>query len=141
LNKGAHFSSLTGEKLSEHQVIAAVQASQEALGLRLASYLLLPSWADPPFYSLLVEGTDLPETENGRLAAKVDEQLQVQNIEYASKRVTLRLGPVRTIRLPDGSWMGFQKRRLARSGGTVEQYKQPHLIPDLDAIESFGIRP
>jgi len=33
----------------------------------------------------------------------------------------------------------FQKRRLARSGGTVEQYKQPHLIPDLDAIESFQL--
>ena len=28
LNKGAHFSSLTGEKLSEHQVIAAVEAAQ-----------------------------------------------------------------------------------------------------------------
>ena len=31
----------------------------------------------------------------------------------------------------------FQQRRLARSGGTVEQYKQPHLVPDLDAILSF----
>ena len=28
LNKGAHYSSLTGEKLSEHQVIAAVEAAQ-----------------------------------------------------------------------------------------------------------------
>ena len=29
LNKGAHYSSLTGEKLSEHQVIAAVEAAQQ----------------------------------------------------------------------------------------------------------------
>ena len=64
-------------------------------------------------------------------------KLRGQNIEYANRRDTLRLGPVRTIRLPEGSWLEFQKRRLARSGGTVEQYKQPHLIPDLDAIESF----
>lgn len=140
LNKGAHYSSLTGEKLSEHQVIAAVQAVQQAIGLRLGSYLLLPRWGEPPFYSLLVESTDLPLEETGRLADLVDEQLRVHNIEYASKRETLRLGPVCTIRLPEGSWAEFQKRRLTRSGGTVEQYKQPHLIPDLDAVESFPFR-
>ena len=59
------------------------------------------------------------------------------NVEYASKRDTLRLGPVRTIRLRDGAWTEFQKRRLARSGGTVEQYKQPHLIPDPNEIGNF----
>src|SRR5262249_16519937 len=48
LNKGAHFSSLTGEKLSEFQVVAAVSAAQRTLGLRLASFMLLPSWGDPP---------------------------------------------------------------------------------------------
>ncbi len=33
LNKGAHFSSLTGEKLSEYQVVAAVGAAQRVLDL------------------------------------------------------------------------------------------------------------
>ena len=28
LNKGAHYSSMTGEKISEHQVITAVEAAQ-----------------------------------------------------------------------------------------------------------------
>ncbi len=140
LNKGSHFSSLSGEKLSEHQVIAAVEEAQQKVGLQLRSYLLLPSWGEPPFYSLLVEATDLAVGEStGHLARAVDEQLRSQNIEYANRRDTLRLGPVRTIRLPEGSWLEFQKRRLARSGGTVEQYKQPHLIPDLDAIESFHL--
>ena len=59
LNKGAHYSSLTGEKLSEHQVIAAVEAAQRAAGVHLRSYLLVPTWDDPPFYSLLVEESDL----------------------------------------------------------------------------------
>jgi hypothetical protein len=31
----------------------------------------------------------------------------------------------------------LQKRRLAKSGGAVEQYKQPHLIPDLEQITQF----
>ncbi len=138
LNKGAHFSSLTGEKLSEHQVIAAVEAAQKDLGLRLRSYLLLPIWGEPPSYGLLAETSDLPENDAAdRLAAAVEEQLRALNVEYASKRDTLRLGPVRTIRLRDGAWTEFQKRRLARSGGTVEQYKQPHLIPDPNEIGNF----
>jgi hypothetical protein len=60
-------------------------------------------------------------------------------MEYANKRDTRRLGPVRTIPILDGSWADFQKRRLAQSGGTVEQYKQPHLIPDPAAIGSFQL--
>jgi hypothetical protein len=140
LNKGAHFSSLTGEKLSEHQVISSVQEAQSALGLRLRSYLLVPSWSETPCYLLLVETGDLPTDEiASRLAQEVEDQLQNRNIEYASKRATLRLSPVRTIRLPDGSWGEFQKQRLAKSGGTVEQYKQPHLIPDPSALESFRL--
>ncbi|WP_165222623.1 GH3 auxin-responsive promoter family protein [Aquisphaera insulae] len=140
LNKGAHFSSLTGEKLSEHQVISAVQAAQQALGLRFRSYLLLPAWGDPPSYVLLVESHDLPGGDrDGRLAAEVEARLRELNIEYAAKRDSLRLGPVRTILVPDGSWAEFQRRRLAKSGGTVEQYKQPHLIPDVEALSHFNI--
>jgi GH3 auxin-responsive promoter len=138
LNKGAHFSSLAGEKLSEHQVIAAVQAAQRAAGCALKSYLLLPSWSEPPYYSLLVEDDDLNGTDSDvRLAAAVEEELRRQNLEYANRQDTRRLGPARIVRIPPGSWSAFQKRRLAKSGGAVEQYKQPHLIPDLNQIETF----
>lgn len=138
LNKGAHFSSLTGEKISEHQVIAAVSEAQRALGLRLKSYLLLPVWGDPPSYGLLVETSDLPDRQTGdRLAEAVEKALRELNVEYAAKRDSLRLDPVRVIRARDGAWSDFQKRRLAQSGGTVEQYKQPHLVPDVDAIRDF----
>jgi hypothetical protein len=138
LNKGAHFSSLTGEKLSEHQVISAVDAAQRAAGVQLRSYLLLPVWGDPPSYGLLVETSDLPDdAAAARLDAAVEGQLRALNMEYATKRDTLRLGPVRTIRMKDGAWAEFQRQRLARSGGKVEQYKQPHLIPDVDALRTF----
>jgi hypothetical protein len=137
LNKGAHYSSLAGEKLSEHQVIAAVEESQRSAGLKLKSYLLLPSWCDPPYYSLLVEEDDLPGLDSGPLASDVERALARQNIEYANKRATLRLGPVRIVPVATGSWSEFQKARLLKSGGTVEQYKQPHLVHDLELISSF----
>jgi GH3 auxin-responsive promoter len=138
LNKGSHFSSMTGEKLSEFQVVTALAATQRVLGLHLNSFLLLPTWGDPPFYSLLVEEGDLTgDLIAERLAAETDRQLQRVNVEFENKRSTLRLGPIRVRRLPTGSWAEFQRRRLARSGGTVEQYKQPCLMADLAAIESF----
>lgn len=138
LNKGAHFSSLTGEKLSEFQVVAAVNAATAELGLRLKSYLLLPTWGEPPSYSLLIEEDDLPDPATAdRLARAVEERLQGLNVEYQNKRETLRLGPIVIKRIPGGSWEEFKKRRLAKSGGTVEQYKQPCLMSDLEAIEQF----
>ena len=138
LNKGAHYSSLSGEKLSEFQAVAAVDGAVTELGLRLKSYLLAPTWGEPPFYSLLVERDDLPTIELGmRLAAAVDARLQSGNCEYENRRGTNRLGPVALNPVVEGSWSDFQKRRLAASGGTMEQYKQPCLIPDLKAVEGF----
>jgi hypothetical protein len=138
LNKGAHFSSLTGEKLSEFQVVAAVNAAQRALGIRLASFILLPAWGEPPAYHLLIEDADLKEAgTSDRLATAVESELANLNIEYENKRSTLRLGPIRIRRIVDGSWAEFQMQRLARGGGTVEQYKQPCLLSDLEAIGGF----
>ncbi len=138
LNKGAHYSSLTGEKISEHQVVAAVEEAQRALRLRLKSYLLAPVWDEPPYYALLIEEDDLAGAGAAEaISTAVERELRRQNVEYVSKRDSLRLGPVRILPIPRGSWAEFQRRRLVYSGGTVEQYKQPHLVPDLNTAESF----
>jgi len=140
LSKGAHFSSLTGEKLSEFQVVGAVDQAQKTLGLCLRSSLLLPSWGEPPFYTLLVEDSEIADHATAdRFEAEVDACLRYWNMEYDNRRATLRLGPIRLRRVVNGSWAQFQQRRLSRSGGTVEQYKQPHLMPDLTAIEGFQL--
>ncbi len=140
LNKGSHFSSLTGEKLSEFQVVAAVNEAQTRLGVSLGSYLLLPTWGEPPSYTLLVEETEVQEGPAlNLLGDEVEACLQNANVEYENRRATLRLGPTRARRIVPGSWVQFQRRRLAKSGGTVEQYKQPHLMADLSAIDSFQL--
>jgi hypothetical protein len=138
LNKGAHFSSLSGEKLSEFQVVEAVNTAASRLGLRPKAYLVLPIWGDPPSYCLLLESDDLPDPHaDDLLSAAVDDQLGRVNLEYENRRQTLRLGPIVIRRLVPGSWADFQRQRLARSGGTAEQYKQPCLLPDVRAIEQF----
>lgn len=139
LNKGAHFSSMTGEKLSEFQVVSAVGHALAEMGRTVAGYLLLPTWDDPPYYSLLAEVADFSQEAAGvEFAALVESRLRGLNDEYDNRRVTQRLGPIRLRRLKAESWREFQARRLMKSGGTVEQYKQPCLLPDLDAIGTFA---
>ena len=118
----------------------SVNASLNRLGFPISSYLLLPSWNDPPHYNLLIEERDLPEPRKpslDRLAATVEAELQAANQEYENRRETHRLGPVVIRLITDGAWDEFKRRRLARSGGTAEQYKKPCLLPDLQALSEF----
>ncbi|HEY2909135.1 MAG TPA: GH3 auxin-responsive promoter family protein, partial [Gemmataceae bacterium] len=52
-------------------------------------------------------------------------------IEYAAKRESRRLGPIRAAIVPGGTWAKWDRDRLAQSGGSHEQYKRPCLIGDL----------
>ncbi len=132
LSKGAHIANITGEKVSEYQIIAAMSEVLREMNLDLTAYSVAPCWDDElPFYGLFVEGTDLANREQGvRLTAAFEERLARINIEYASKRESRRLGPVRLFLLPNGAWQQWDRQRLTRTGGTLEQYKHPCLIND-----------
>lgn len=140
LNKGSHYSSITGEKLSEFQVCRAVEKTLRELDLCLTAFTLAPCWADPPHYSLLVEEGDLPSAATAaRLADAVDRCLIEQNVEYESKRDTHRLGPVSVKVLPTGTWERFVRDRLTMRGATSEQYKHPSLVSDLNFVRQFRV--
>jgi hypothetical protein len=141
LSKGSHFANITGEKLSEYHVTQAMDQVLRDLNLTLTAYSLAPCWNEElPYYGLLVERGDLPNREQGaRLAEKLDDRLGQLNIEYASKRASARLGGVRLELLPSGAWQEWDRKRLARTGGTLEQYKHPCLIPDTGLRDSLPI--
>ena len=139
LNKGSHFSSLTGEKLSEYQVTHAMSQLLRELDLSLTSYSLAPCWPaggvatdfEHPYYGLFVERGDLTDENAGRrLAERLDVRLRELNEEYASKRESGRLGAVRLEPVASGFWARWDRERLRRNGGAMEQYKHPCLIPD-----------
>ncbi len=138
LNKGAHISSITGEKVSESQVVAAVRDAVAAMNVPLSCYTVAPVWGDPPGYRLLAEVGDLPSAEAGeQLAAHVDTGLQALNMEYGEKRRTGRLAPLAYASISPGSWNRFARERQSGLGGSVEQYKHPCLVPDLAFYEAF----
>ena len=132
LNKGAYVANITGEKLSEHHVTHGMAQVLRELDLCLSTYSVAPCWDDElPYYGLFLERGDLPSVEAGvRLAEALDQRLMRLNVEYAGKRESLRLGTVRLALLPQGTWQDWDRTRLARTGGTLEQYKHPCLISD-----------
>jgi hypothetical protein len=148
LSKGAHFANLTGEKLSEHHVTQAMAEVLHELDATLTAYSLAPCFAnteadkgnngefEQPYYGLFVEQGDLPDLAVGhRLAERLDARLRQLNIEYDSKRASQRLGPVRLEVVQTGFWLQWDRQRLLKTGGTLEQYKHPCLINDLQFRE------
>src|SRR5262249_36009711 len=64
LSKGANFSNVTGEKLSEYQVIKAMAELCRSFDLKLTSYSMAPCWNNSrPYYGLFLEKSDLPDKD------------------------------------------------------------------------------
>jgi len=133
LHKGAHISNLTGEKISESQVVSAVRSCMERMQVQLQHFTVSPAWGDPPWYQLLAEERDLESSDIGTgLAKQVDDQLQKLNCEYQDKRASGRLAAMKWVPLSAGTWKEFSRRSQSKLGGSFEQYKHPCLVPDME---------
>jgi hypothetical protein len=119
LQKGRGVTSITGEKLSEHQLIAAVTETLTARRLDAATFLALAD-EDAARYELWLEGTGGADVDE--LAAAVDAGLRARNVEYDDKRAGGRLGPLRVRRLRDGASDAIRRASVAR-GVREAQYK------------------
>jgi len=126
LHKGAHFSSMVGEKLSEFQVAQAVPKALEDRGLAIEQFALAPIPGDPGYYVLLIE-EDLDHDAALQLAQRADARLAEFNCEYEDRLASKRLGPLAVRHVPEGTWTAIRKERISQQGGSMEQYKHPFL--------------
>jgi len=136
LNKGAHYSSMTGEKLSEYQVVQSVKLAMEDAGVKVEHFTLAPVFGDPPHYELLIE-SDLDESTRNHLARALDLQLASANCEYENRLETHRIKPVMIRELPPGTWRAFHQKALSRAGASVEQFKHPCLTNKQDFVDNL----
>jgi GH3 auxin-responsive promoter len=143
LGKGSRFANLTGEKLSEHHVTKGVDRVVQTVPQPLSAYSLAPCWDESqPYYALFLEQHDAADSALlKRFLLALDLALGENNIEYEAKRASGRLGSLRAHILPDGFWCQWDRDRIARTGGTPEQYKHPCLIGDpkfRDTVPTLG---
>jgi hypothetical protein len=133
LNKGKNYSNLTGEKLSEHQVIEAVTTSFAECGLPTEFFAVAPVMEGQPRYVLLVE----PKSRGWyteQLAARVQSNLEKLNEEYAAKCASGRLLPAVVREVPVGTWHGMRQAKTS-ARGNFEEYKHVYLVQDLTFAE------
>lgn len=124
--------SLTGEKLTEEQVVAAVERALADLHLRARFFCLAAEWGAPPRYLLLVDPAEpWSDPAPARLALEVEGRLVEANAEYERKRETLRLGRVAVCLLSPGELERYQQQMVSQ-GRELARLKLPRISMDLD---------
>jgi hypothetical protein len=141
LGKGHRFANLTGEKLSEYHVTKAMDAVARRVHQPVSAYSVAPVWNEQqPYYAIFLEEPDAADEDQlKRFLAELDAQLGVENVEYAAKRDSGRLGALRAAIIPAGAWAKWDRERLAQTGGSPEQYKHPCLIGDVKFRETVTV--
>lgn len=129
LSRGLHSSSITGEKLTENQVVLAMRQCCQELSARIELFELQGHFADPPYYQLRVELS--PGMVGEKLAAAFDQNLRRLNMEYDGKRAGGRLGPVRLQTMPPGHFAAHEAAQVQLRLGRSEQYKHRYLLGDI----------
>ena len=140
LSKGAHTSSITGEKLTENQVVNAVGAAVRELSLTLETFVMAPQWGQPPSYHLQCQAARsiTPELLN-RLGELTDRFLSQTNIEFESKRHSIRLGPISVSQVVAGCLTEQDDQLRHANAGRSEQFKHRFLYNEpLQSSSSRG---
>ncbi len=126
LSRDAHTSSMAGEKLTEDQVVAAMQAIPEVSQSAL-DFVLSPRFGELPRYRLYLEAGERGLAPN--LAERFDTALCSVNVEYAGKRESGRLGAVQIAELSPGVLKQRDRRLRESRSRTGEQFKHQYLLP------------
>ncbi|HEY9677431.1 MAG TPA: GH3 auxin-responsive promoter family protein [Drouetiella sp.] len=137
VRKGLGISSITGEKLTEEQVLVALNLAVRQLHLdEIAHFTAEVELGYPPHYVCFAElNASLPDSMKNEFIRIFDHSLKMQNPEYADKRSTKRLGMPELRTLPSGTYMRLRQQRV-REGAPEAQVK----IPLLSSPKSFSQR-
>ncbi|MDB4952611.1 MAG: hypothetical protein JWO36_180 [Myxococcales bacterium] len=123
-------SSLTGEKLTEADVIAGANAALELV--QAVDFQVAPEWDDPPRYVLLVElsavASDAALEEALR---RFEVAMAASNVEYAAKRSSGRLAAPTLLVLRAGSFDRLRRELSTGKGKSDAQVKIARLGGEL----------
>lgn len=147
LRKGRGMTNITGEKLSVNQIIAACGKAEDDVGI-VADHFKAEADTANSRYVLRVEFATQVETDQHRhFIERFDQHLKGINVEYKTKRDSMRLdAPV--LHVMKEGWYERQRKRQVASGTRAFQAKTEVLspvkqqtmevMPDLAAIVEIG---
>ena len=133
-------SSLTGEKLTEHDIIAGAESAMAAAHLTPTDYQAAPEWGEPARYALLVEfGPEARAADGALFLAAFEEALAAGNIEYRSKRDSGRLGPPELLALAPGEFERMRRASASLGQRSDAQIKVTRLRRELLDRSTLGV--
>ena len=139
VQKGSNSVSLTGEKMYESQINAAVLKAVEKNNLSIVFFSATIEPSMPGRYVFLLEFSGNPSTEEKRsLLLAIEAGLRVENREYNDLRNEGVLGePVLKV-VKKGDFEKYREMKIAQ-GAHDGQFKAPELTADLAFQKNFEI--
>lgn len=135
--KGGNICSFTGEKITELQVTRAMSEAMAQTGVQTRFFTVLPEFRPNPHYEVWIEPLDqLPPQTVSILTSAFDEILGKLNVEYKTKRDSLRLDDVSARLIAPGTYESFRKH-LVSAGVADAQIKVSHLNPKQETRDYF----
>jgi hypothetical protein len=124
---------VVGEKTAEHHIVEAIAAACYRVNARLLDYFVTPDTEQTPArYLLAIEGWKSGSTTSHiirELLGAVEAALRKAAPDYDEERELGTLGPMGLALLKEGAFERLREERIA-SGGSANQIKTPHVIPD-----------
>ncbi len=137
VQKGQGTTSITGEKLSEDQVLQALLQAEQQFGFSTRFVMTLADELNPG-YRMYLESGQLTDDRPEELGAFLDVTLSELNIEYRNKRDSGRLQPFAVLGLKPGAGEAYKTHRLMQ-GQREGQYK--YLVLQYQKDFDFDLSP
>ncbi|MCA9495800.1 MAG: GH3 auxin-responsive promoter family protein, partial [Nanoarchaeota archaeon] len=129
IQKGKYISSITGEKISEWEIIEAIKKVKNKINFNYYTFFALANTKNSTHnYEYHIEfenNNDLKNIKN--IEIELDNELKKMNIEYKEKRDSERLGPIKIKLLPNNSLVNL-KHEFSKKSNHDSQVKVPKLI-------------
>ena len=129
IRKTAGFSNITGEKLSEDQVCAALATCETALGLSIEFFVVIPDLESQGYDVFCEVATSASSLFDTIFPERFDDALRELNVEYRAKRLDGRLRRAHFVPLLKGAGERYKHAMLARGARDI-QFKVRHLQAD-----------
>ncbi len=140
MHKGAHVTSITGEKITEWQVVTAMRFASKRLEVPVHEFTVCAKFGKTPRYDILLElheKCDLKRLK--KLIVLFDDELKKLNIEYNKKRQSERLGkPI--LKIVHSNGYSKLHRKKTEAGAHDAQVKIPSLTEDPEFESQFDIK-
>lgn len=140
VQKGSGVTSITGEKLYEQQLIDAVENTKSKLEIETKFYMCLAN-VKRKLYELYIDfaNPEIDDQDKYLFMNLLDENLKKNNIEYKSKRDSLRLDHIELCELETGAYEKFKLQKISE-GCREAQFKTVLLTQDDKIIKEFKIK-